>query len=305
MNLTAILSQMAVLFIILAVGYAANKFSILTAESNKLLSKLVVNIAMPCTILNSVLSGHVSSTGSDAALFMAVSFGAFALAFLLCVPLPRLLKAPKGDGGMYRFMIAFGNVGFMGFPVIQAIFGPGAAFYVSLFNIAFSVLCFSVGLVMVSGGSGKISFRFFINPTMIVSILTVILFYARIQVPSVLTDTVGLISQMTTPSSMLVIGSTLAAIPFRGVFTEKRIYPVALIKLIIIPVLTWLIFRLFIHDPLMLGVLVMLAAMPTAANATMLSMVYGGNEELASKGIFLTTLFSIATIPLLILLLLT
>jgi predicted permease len=305
MNLTAILSQMAVLFIILAVGYAANKFSILTAESNKLLSKLVVNIAMPCTILNSVLSGHVSSTGSDAALFMAVSFGAFALAFLLCVPLPRLLKAPKGDGGMYRFMIAFGNVGFMGFPVIQAIFGPGAAFYVSLFNIAFSVLCFSVGLVMVSGGSGKISFRFFINPTMIVSILTVILFYARIQVPAVLTDTVALISQMTTPSSMLVIGSTLAAFPFRGVFTEKRIYPVALIKLIILPVMTWLIFRLFIHDPLMLGVLVMLAAMPTAANATMLSMVYGGNEELASKGIFLTTLFSIATIPLLILLLLT
>jgi predicted permease len=306
MNMPAILGQMAVLFLVLAVGYGANKLKVLTADSNKLLSRLVVNIAMPCTILNTVLGGQVTASGADAATFLALSFGAFALTFLLGVPLPRLLKAPKSDGGLYRFMIAFGNVGFMGFPVIQAIFGPGAAFYVMLFNIAFSVLCFSVGLVMVSGGSGngKINFRLFINPTMIVSVLTIIIFYVRIPVPAVLKDTVGLISQMTTPAAMLVIGSSLAAIPFREVFSEVRLYPLALLKLILIPVLTFLIFRLFIKDTAMLGVLTALAAMPTASNATMLAMVYGGNEKLASKGIFLTTLLSVATIPLLVAILL-
>jgi predicted permease len=303
MNVTVILSQMAVLFLVLAVGYIANKSKVLTAESNRLLSKLVLNIAMPCTILSSVLGGNVTATGRDAAVFMLLSFGAFALTFILAVPLPRLLKSPKSDGGLYRFMIAFGNVGFMGFPIIQSIFGQGAVFYVTLFNIAFSLLCFSVGLVMVSGGTGKISARLFINPTMIVSVLTVIIFYTKLAVPAVLTDTVGLIGRMTTPAAMLVIGSTLAVIPFREVFSELRIYPVALVKLLVVPVLTYLIFRLFIHDTFMLGILVTLAAMPVATNASMLSIAYGGNEKLASKGVFITTLFSIVTIPLLVVLL--
>jgi predicted permease len=303
MNMTSIITQMAILFLILAAGYAANKFRIMTADSNKLLSKLVVNIAMPCTILSSVLSGHVTATGIDAAFFMLLSFGAFALVFILCVPLPGLLRVPKADAGLYRFMVAFGNVGFMGFPVIQAIFGPGAVFYVTLFNIAFSVLCFSVGIIMVSGKGEKVSAKLLVNPTMIVSILTVVIFYTKLQIPAIFTDTIDLVGKMTTPSAMLVIGSTLACMPFREVFNEIRVYPMTAVKLLVVPVLTWLVMRFFVTDHLMLGVLVALSAMPTATNATMLSMEYGGNEQLASKGIFLTTLFSVVTIPLLLLIL--
>ena len=298
MNLSAILTQMVVLFIGMAVGYAANKLKILTAETNKLLSKLVLNIAMPCTILYSVLSGEATATGRDAAVFMLMAVIAFALFFLLAGPLPQLVRAPKDDRGMLRFMTVFGNVGFMGFPVIQSIFGAGAVFYVTIFNIVFSVLCFSVGIVMVSGKGGKINPRLFVNPTMIVSVLTVVLFYTKPPIPSIISDTVGLFGQLTTPSAMLVLGSTLALIPFKEVFAEVRIYPLSVVKLIAAPILTWLVLRLFISDPLMLGVLTVLAAMPTATNAAMLSMEYGGNEKLASKGVFLTTLLSVATVPL-------
>ncbi|SHI08012.1 hypothetical protein SAMN02745823_02313 [Sporobacter termitidis DSM 10068] len=304
MNISAIISQMTILFIMLALGYAANKFKVMTAESNKLISKLVVNIAMPCTILGSVFTDDVTATGSDAAYFMLFSLVVFLVAFLVTLPLPRLLRAPKADGGMYRFMVAFGNVGFMGFPVIQAIFGAGAVFYVSLFNIAFSVLCFSVGIVMVSGKGEKFNPRLLVNSTMVVSLLTVIIFYTKLPVPAILKNTVELVGTMTTPSAMLVIGSTLACIPVREVFNEARIYAVTAVKLIVIPVLTWLVLRFFVADRLMLGVLVALSAMPTATNATMLSMEYGGNEQLASKGVFLTTLVSVASIPLLVILLL-
>lgn len=300
MNMTTIFSQMAVLFIVLAVGYAANKFKILTADSNRLLSKLVVNIAMPCTILTSVLGGTVTASGLDAVYFLLVSFGSFVLVFILAAPLPKLLRTPKNDAGLYRFMIAFSNAGFMGFPIILSIFGTGAIFYVTLFNIVFSLLCFSIGLIMVSGKTDKINFRLFINPTMIVSLLAVLIFYTKPSVPVILSDSVQLIGQLTTPSAMLVIGSTLAGIPMKAVFKEWRIYPIVVIKLIAVPLITWLVFRLFIQDPLMLGVLVALTAMPTASNATMLTMEYGGNENLASKGVFVTTLFSVATIPLLI-----
>ncbi len=304
MNLSAIITQMAVLFIIMAIGYAANKFKVLTGESNKLLSKLVLNVAMPCTILNSVLSGETTATGRDAAVFMLIALCSFALFFILAAPLPKLLRAEKNDRGMFRFMVVFGNVGFMGFPVIQSIFGVGAVFYVTIFNIVFSILCFSLGIMMISGKGEKVNLRLLINPTMIASILTVILFYWKPAVPAVLSEALGLVGQLTTPSAMLIIGSTLGSIAFKAVFGAVRIYPVAIVKLIIIPVLTWLALRLFINDALMLGVITVLSAMPTATNAAMMSMEYGGNEKLASKGVFLTTLLSIATIPLIMYLLL-
>jgi predicted permease len=104
---------------------------------------------------------------------------------------------------------------------------------------------------------------------------------------------------------MLIIGSTLASIPFKKVFTQWRLYPVTVIKLLIVPVVTWLVLRLFIHDALMLGILVVLSGMPTATSATMISMEYGGNERLASTGVFITTLFSLASIPALVFVLLT
>jgi predicted permease len=103
---------------------------------------------------------------------------------------------------------------------------------------------------------------------------------------------------------MLVIGSTLAGIPIREVFRDLRVYPVTLVKLLVIPVVTWLALRFIIPDARTLGILIAEAGMPTATAAAMLSLQYGGNETLASKGVFITTLFSVLTIPLLLWLLL-
>jgi predicted permease len=296
---------MVVLFIILAAGYAANKLGIITADSNKLLSKLVVNITMPCSILGSVLGGQVSATGLDAAYFMLFTLAAFLLASIIAIPLPRLLRATKGDGGLYRFMVVFGNVGFMGFPVIQSIFGSGAAFYVTLFNIPFGILCYSTGLMMLAGSGGKLKLKLLLNPMMVVSLITVLVFYTNLPVPGIIADAVELTGRMTTPSAMLIIGSTLAGIPLRDVFSDFRVYIVTFVRLIIVPVLTFFLLHLFVTDALMLGVLTALSAMPSATNTTMLCMEYGGNEQFAAKGVFLTTLFSVVTIPLLLSLLFT
>lgn len=300
MNFSVIITQMAILFIVLAIGYAANKFRIMTTDTNKLLSKLVINIALPCTVLSSVISGHVTATGLNAAYFMLLSLGSYILPLIMSVPLPHLLRARKSDGGLYRFMICFGNVSFMGIPVIQSIFGDGAIFYASLFSVIFGVLCYSVGLLMITGRGKKLELKLFINPLMVVSLLTVLIFYIKLPVPAILTSTVDLVGKLTTPSAMLILGSTLACIPLKDVFTDIRVYLMAFVKLIIIPVMTWLVLHVFITDQLMLGILVTLSAMPSATNTTMLSMEYGGNEQLASKGVFMTTLFSIITIPLLL-----
>lgn len=118
MNMTHIFSQMAVLFLVLILGFVGNKTKILNSESNKLLSALVLNISGPCTVLASVVDGSVTATRHEALIFMLLVVAAMAVGFLVAWPLPRLLRIPRSEAGMFRFLVVFGNIGFMGYPVI-------------------------------------------------------------------------------------------------------------------------------------------------------------------------------------------
>jgi predicted permease len=305
MNMTSVISRMAVLFIILAIGYLAAKMKVLTADSSKVLSKLVLYITLPCTVLSSVTSIPPAMKRSDALVFMLFVIISFAVMFLIAAPIPRLLRAPIKDRGLYCFIIAFANVGFMGYPVVAAIFGPDTAFYVTLYNIPFNLLLFTVGVLLMPGGSGKINARkVLLSPTLIASVIAVLIFVLERSLPGVVADAAALVGSMTTPCAMLVIGITLAAIPLREVFSELRIYPLVFIRLILVPVVLWLAFKPFMKDAVMLGILIVEAGMPTGTSVAMFSLEYGGNEKLASKSVFLTTVLSLATIPLLVFLLL-
>jgi predicted permease len=305
MQISAIIKQMTVLFLVLSVGYSANKLKVMSGASNSLLSKMVMNITMPCTILSSVMSGEVTMTENEALFFGLMILCTFVIASILIIPVPYLIKAPAADKGLYRFLIAFGNVGFMGFPVTYSIFGQASVFYVALFNIPFTIIAFSVGIVMVAGKKGRIDLKLFINPSLIASIATIMLFALKIETPVVIAETADLLGRVTTPAAMLIIGSTLASIPVKKVFSQWRLYPVTLLKLIVVPIITWAVLRLFIRNDLMLGILVVLSGMPTATAATMIALEYGGNDRLASTGVFITTLFSVVTIPALMFLLFT
>jgi predicted permease len=304
MNMTAVITRLTELFLILALGYAGNKTKILNAGSNRLLTALILNITMPCTILGSVMNGDVTATGFDALRFILFTLVYFALSFLIVWPLPRLFRKKndprRSDDGILRFLVLFGNVGFMGYPVIQSIYGSGALFYVTLFNIPFNLLLFSVGIILSSGKREKLNLKLFLTPTLFATLAAIAVYAFRLNVPAIIVGSVSLLGNVTTPGAMLVIGSTLAEIPMREVFTDLRVYPVAFIKLAVVPVITWLALRFFITDAHTLGVLVVEAAMPAATAATMLSLRYGGNDKLASKGVFITTLLSVITIPLLL-----
>jgi predicted permease len=302
--MSSIMTQMAVLFLILALGYIANKTKILNVAGNKLLSRLVVNVTMPCLMLSSVMDGTVNATGSQALVFSLLTVAALALAFLIAWPVPVLIGVPREERNLIRFLMIFGNIGFMGYPVVGAIFGNSGLFYVTLINIPFNIITFTLGILLISGKNSKLSVGMLLSPSLIASLASVLLFAVHVTVPAFIADTASIVGHMTTPAAMLIIGSSLAEIPVREVFSEVRLYPVALVKLIVIPVALWFILHFFIADAQMLGILIVETGMPTATIATMLSLQYGGNDRLASKGIFITTLLSVVTIPLLVLLLL-
>lgn len=299
-----ILSQMAVLFILLAVGFVGSKVKLISVEAGKTLSKIVINIASPCTILNSVLSGEVNTTAGETLGFLLISFLAYLIFLLISIPVARMLGGDKSTRGLLSYMAAFGNTTFMGFPVIKAVFGDVAVFYAALFNVPFVLLTFSVGIILISGKGNKFDPKILINPSIIAALISIPIAVTAFKAPAVITESVHLMGNMTTPGAMFVIGSTLARVSFREVFSEWRLYPITFLKLIVMPVVIWLIFKQFVAQEMLLGILVILSGMPIAAMSAMIAIEYGGNERIASGGVSLSTLLSGVTIPLIVYLLL-
>ena len=308
MDMQAIINQMIILFVLLAIGYVAGKTKLLTADTGKSVTKIVLHILIPSTILNSAVNGNIDITSKDAMFFLLLSLLSFLVAHIIAIPATRALAShsagDKANRGLYGYMAAYGNVAFIGFPVANAIFGASSAFFVTLYNVPFAVFALSVGIIMISNNVKNVKIKAVVNPAFICGLISIAIYFTGFTMPFFIAEPIRMISSATTPCSMLVIGASLAQIPMMKVISKWKLYIVALLKLIIIPTIVWLIFKQFISSGIMLGVLVALSGMPTASTSAMVALEYGGDGEIASSGVFLSTLLSCASIPLLVYLLL-
>lgn len=300
MELSVIIEQIFILSLIAAAGYIAFRTKILSAEGNKAISRLVIYVTLPALILSSVANVPEAITTGDVLLLLGASFFTYALLGAVSLAVPRLLKADKADYGVYEFMTMFGNVGFIGFPVLTALFGEKAIFLAAIFNIPMNLFCFSIGILMVAPKGTKLKATAMLNPTVVASFAALLLYLLPVSLPGVVNEGLSLIGDPTIPLAMMLIGSSLAQIPFREVLNVPRLYLLSLIKLIVCPLLVFFVLQWFIDDSLLLGIAAVLSAMPVATNATMLCIEYNGNELLASRGVFISTLLSLVTIPLLV-----
>ena len=303
MDIQVIINQMVILFLVMIVGYIANKVKILDKELNQKLSSLVLNVTSPALILYSVSEPVEGDLNTVLQIFL-LSVAVYVVLPFIGIFFARILKVAKEDRNLYQFMTIFSNIGFMGYPVIQAIFGKEALFFASICNLVFNIFCFSYGVFLISG-AGKVSFDYkkLINPGIIFSIIAVVIYLTKWQMPVIIGETSDLVGSITTPLAMMIIGSSLAEIPIKEVVSDIRIYIYTIIKQIIMPSLFWWVLKFIVHDAMVLGVLVVLIAMPVGTIAIMFCNQFGGNTSLASKSIFITTLASVFTIPTLVYLL--
>ncbi len=313
MSLTPIINQMLVLFLIMIIGYGICKGKLLGDEFWCQFSKLILNICVPATILASAMNLSGAVALREIWILLLLSTGLHGILLLLSLAVPRLLRVRQDQAGIYRYMTVFSNVTFMGFPVISAVFGADAIFYASIFNIPFHILSYSVGIYLIRNSAEKQSdklphlpfWRVLLHPAILASVAALPITLLRIPFPDFIVSTAGLLGQITTPGPMLIIGGALAAIPLRHAFTKWRLYPFIVFRLILFPLLLCLLLRPLLGNGLILGITIIMASMPFAANITMLCNEYGGDEKLASIGVFLSTLLSVVTIPALLFLLFT
>lgn len=300
MNIAALNEQMIILFVLIFVGYGASKLKLFQPNTSRCLSDLVVNISCPATTLYAVAtSSRALSNGAvmEVLLITTLTYGGLILLASLAT---WVFRVPKDKTGIYRFMLIFANVGFLGYPVVQALSGPDAVFIASMYNLVFQLLCFTYGVAQVSGAKQKLSWRTFTSPMILASVLALALYLLGIPFHPMATKVLGYLDRITAPASMLVIGCALASFPLKKLFTKWRIYVWCAIKLVVIPLLVYSVLRLVVKDPLILQVMVVLSALPVATNATLLCAKYDGDQETAASGVFLSTLLSVVILPLLL-----
>ena len=298
MNLSVVFAKMAMLVLIMLLGYLCARIGITGPEFNQRVTPLMVKVLLPATILNSVLSVPDFS-GRELLDYILVMTVMVALQMLPAWFLPRLMRTRSEDVGATRLVTAFGNVGFVGLPVVAAIFGDEMVFFASLCNIPFNLALYSCSAAQLSPGGGRVRWQDVLNAPVIATLLSVVLLLSRVHVPGVLADTISSVSGVTIPLSMLVIGTSLGGISVRSVLTDWRVYVVSAVRLLVCPLLTWLVLRPFAAGAL-LGISVLMAACPSAMLVTALCLQYGRSDAFASKCIFLSTILSAVTIPLLI-----
>ena len=302
MNVNALSEQMILLFVLILVAYLASKVKLLPANANKVLADLVVNITNPATILYSVAtSSHALSNGAVLSI-LGITTLTLGGQILFAHGYTKVLRLEQRPAGVYRFMLVFSNCGFLGYPVVRALFGADAVFVASMYNLIFQILSFTYGVRQVGGdpSSRQVSIKMFMTPMVVTSVLALILYLINIPFHPMVVETLSLLDRITSPASMLVIGCALAAYPLKTIFGRWHVYVFCVMRLIVIPVIVWAVLRLFITDPLILGVMVVLSAMPAATNTVLLCAKYNGDESTAASGLFVSTLLSLLTMPVLL-----
>ena len=301
-----LLRQMAILFFYMLIGYVMARKGLLKAEHSKLLSFLVVNIANPALILNGCFQCTEEISVSKIANILLLACLIFVGLILLAMVMPRILRAKHGDFGSYRVMTLFSNIGFMGLPVISAAYGGIAVLYASIFLLPFNLLIYTYGIAQIREKTKKTTserrvsslLKKVCNIGVVACIAALVLCFFHVQLPEGVRSAVTGLSNLTAPLSMFVIGSSFCEISLREMVMDIRLLVFSVLKLIVLPFVAMLLLRLFIQDAILLEVCYVLLAAPVGSMTAMLSKQYGGNTELTVKGVALTTICSVVTIPL-------
>jgi len=300
-----VVGQVSVLFFLMVIGWVARKVNALDDVAIGRFSAFVVNIALPALIIVSLQRNFSPELLKDAGIVLGLSLGTYAVSFVLAFFYPSLIGAKGRERGVHRYALIFSNVGFMGYPVVEAVLGKEALFHLAVYNVPFNLLAFSIGAwIIAREGTKKISlsWNMMSNPSVIATALGFALFLLSFRLPAPLFRTLEMTGNITSPLSMIVIGALLARMDPRSILGRWRTYVTTFIRLILLPVVFCVALYAIGMRGLLLSLPVLIAAMPVAANTTLLANLYDGDVENSGAMVFISTVACIITIPFAVLL---
>lgn len=294
-----ILNQTIIMLLLIMVGVICAKTKIISKETNKQLSTFVLQVVNPVLILMSFQTEYRSELAKN----LVITFGLSVLAFAVMIG-SSMLFVRKGEGretAVERFAATYSNCAFMGIPLLNALFGAEGVFYLTAFITVFNFFVWTHGVILLSGERDfRQVAKVFYSPTIIAIALGIIMFFARIKIPSVPAQALEFIANINTPMAMIVSGVTMADTNLLKLLKKPGIYYISILKLLVIPIILALVLSLFDIDEKVRLTVIIAASAPPAAMGTLLSIKYGRNSLYASEIFTAGTILSIATLPIIV-----
>lgn len=293
------LNLQIMLFILMAVGILVKKIGIISETNRKSFSDMLINVILPCNIVSSFMSGIEISSDLLKNCVLAVVLSAVIQIFVTYANKLIFKKVAKNRKSVMSYGMICSNSSFIGLPVAQELYGDMGVLFTSVFQIPIRFTMWTAGLSLFTDIDRKSAFKKLAkHPCIIAVFLGFLLMVLPVTLPSVVTSTINSISKCTTPLSMMVIGTILADADIKTMFSKDVLY-YSFWRLIGLPMLIWVVLMPFHLDKLLVSICVIMSGMPAGSTTSILADKYGGDSMFASQMTFVSTLFSIVTIPIL------
>ena len=298
-----VVTSVFLLFALIFLGFYIGKRGIVRQESVPDLSNLILKVTMPVTVFCSIVAQKEDGMAATCGEMFAVMLIFHGVSMLLGFLVVKLMRIPESERGIWVYNVMFTNNGFMGLPLALSIYGNKGMFLMAISNVISNFLIFSVGIKLLTWKypvKDKLSIRkMFVNNINIAVVLGLIVSFANLPVPDLLQQLLSYLSNMTSGLSMLVVGLSLSRISLGAVFQDKKMFVLTALRLIVVPALTVLVIRLLPLpiDKTFTSIVILAAAMPASAAQSMITEQYRTNTASAARAVFLTTLFSVITVP--------
>ncbi len=300
-NMSTAAQQVIILYLIVAVGFIADRLHIFGQDTAKRSNDILFYIITPVVIVQSFMNMEfdVKTASSWAIAFLCMS-ATIIVGIIIAIP---FFKKAGVNASVFKYAVSYGNMGYMALPLCQAMLGNEGVFYCSAGVVAFNIFSFTHGIWVISKGEEKAKFNpklLILNPGVISVIVGLPLFVFNIELPQIIQSAVGYIADLNTPLAMIFFGTYIANTDLKSMFKEKNNYLVMLLKLGVMPLIMLGVFKLVGISGTMLTACIISAAVPSANNTVMFSAKYGKDTGTASKIVALCSLVSIVTIPIMV-----
>ncbi|MBR1970786.1 MAG: AEC family transporter [Clostridia bacterium] len=299
MDMMNVINQVGMLSITMLIGFLIVKTGYIDGQYKNAISKLIVNLILPCLIISSISEKELKLDllkDLITVFFMAVFCIATMYAFGALVA--KILKIPDYTARVHKIMSSCGNVIFIGYPILIAMYGEMGFFYAIIYWLLNDLFLWTIGILILSKkNDGEPFVKKLLNPNTISFAIAIIMFVFGLKLPPVIHSAVSGIGALTTSLSMLFIGMALADVDVKNIIKKWWVVVIAPIKLVILPIVFLLIFKYIGIRSILVGVVCLEAAMPVQTVTAIIAKEHEADFEYAAVGLFVTTILSIFTLP--------
>jgi len=303
MNYSQIINSILVMGLIILAGLVISKLNILTEEGAAAINAIIMKLTYPAAILISMQKSFSRELFENSMGLILLSAGIYAVLIAAVTVLGKTSKLPADKLKVMQFMLVFGNVASMGFPLADAVCGDKGIFYASCFNLLYNLLVFSYGIMILDKGVSGVDLKKLVNPGLIATVIGLAFFMTSVHLPYLVYRPLEWLGDMLIPMSLLTVGNSLSRIKFSELLKEPLVWIYSAQRLVVLPCVLMAVLKLTGFSSYLLVIPVIIMATPAPLAGGVFARTYGGDELLANKSIVLSNFLAIITVPAIVFLL--